>query len=92
MNLTFDSRQPWWLQTRTLNSAGLLWCVALMAYALYVQYGLHDEPSPLCVLQRVAVIAVGVLFLLAWLHNPASVAMRRLYGSLIVLAAALMRS
>jgi disulfide bond formation protein DsbB len=86
LDLTIDSRQPRWLQTRTLNLAGFLWCAGLMAYALYVQYGLHEEPCPLCVLQRVAVIATGVIFLLAWLHNPAGVAMRRVYGALIVLA------
>ena len=82
MNLTFDSRQPWWLQTRTLNLAGFLWCAGLMAYALFVQYGLRQEPCPLCILQRVAVIAAGVLFLLAWLHNPAGAAVRRVYGVL----------
>ena len=87
MNLTFDSRQPWWLQTRTLNLAGFLWCAGLMAYALFVQYGLREEPCPLCILQRVAVIATGVIFLLAWLQNPASAGMRRVYGTLIVLAA-----
>jgi disulfide bond formation protein DsbB len=57
-----------------------------MAYALYVQYGLHEEPCPLCVLQRVAVIATGVLFLLAWAINPAGRGLRRLFGVLIVLA------
>lgn len=42
-----------------------------MAYALYTQYGpLGLEPCPLCIFQRVAVIAAGVLFLLAALHNP----------------------
>ena len=82
-----DSRQPWWLQTRTLNLAGFLWCAALMAFALYVQYGLHEEPCPLCILQRVAVMATGVVFLVAWLHNPASASMRRLYGTLVALVA-----
>ena len=87
LNLTFDSQQPWWLQTRTLNFVGWAWCAGLMAYALCVQYGLREEPCPLCILQRVAVITTGVLFLLAWLHNPASAGMRRVYGILIVLAA-----
>jgi disulfide bond formation protein DsbB len=58
-----------------------------MAYALFVQYGLSEEPCPLCILQRVAVIAIGVLFLIAWLHNPASPGIRRIYGALILLAA-----
>jgi disulfide bond formation protein DsbB len=87
LNLMLDSRQPWWLQARTLNLAGFLWCAGLMAYALYVQYGLLEEPCPLCVLQRVAVIVTGSIFLLAWLHNPAGVGMRRVYGALILLAA-----
>jgi disulfide bond formation protein DsbB len=39
------------------------------------------------VLQRVAVIATGVLFMVAWLLNPASRGLRRLLGVLIVLAA-----
>jgi protein dithiol:quinone oxidoreductase len=87
LNPTIDFRQPWWLQARTLNLAGLLWSAGLMAYALFVQYVLHEEPCPLCILQRVAVIATGVLFLLAWLHNPASAGIRRAYGTLIMLTA-----
>ena len=43
-----------------------------MAYALFVQYGLHEEPCPLCILQRVAVIAAGAVFLAALLHDPAA--------------------
>jgi len=87
LDLTFDSRRPRWLQSRTLNFAGFLWCSALMAYALYVQHVLLDEPCPLCVLQRVAVIATGVLFMVAWILNPTSRGLRRLLGVLIVLAA-----
>jgi disulfide bond formation protein DsbB len=86
LDLMLDSRRPGWLQPRNLNLAGFLWCVALMAYALYVQYGLHEEPCPLCVLQRVAVIATGVLFLLAWAINPSGSGLRRLFGLLIMLA------
>ena len=33
------------------------------------QHVLGYEPCPLCILQRVAVIALGVLFLLAWVHD-----------------------
>jgi disulfide bond formation protein DsbB len=87
LNLMLDSRHPWWLQPRTLNLAGFLWCAALMAYALYVQYGLHEEPCPLCVLQRVAVITIGVLFLLAWAVNPPKPGGRRLLAGLLALAA-----
>jgi disulfide bond formation protein DsbB len=49
---------------------GFLVCAGLMAFALYLQYGLDLEPCPLCVFQRVATIATGVVFLVAALHNP----------------------
>jgi disulfide bond formation protein DsbB len=49
---------------------GFLVSAALMGFALYLQYGLDLEPCPLCVFQRVALIATGVVFLVAALHNP----------------------
>jgi len=51
---------------------GFIVCAALMAWALYLQYGLDLEPCPLCVFQRVALIATGVVFLVAAIHNPGS--------------------
>ena len=62
---------PAWLSRRTGNLLGFVASAALIGYALYVQYGLGLEPCPLCILQRVAVIVVGLLFLLAFLHHPA---------------------
>ena len=76
-------------ETRTRNHANLLGlgvCAALMAYALYAQHVLGYEPCPLCILQRVAVIALGVLFLLAWLHAPGRSG-SRVYAALLALAA-----
>lgn len=55
---------------RALNFAGFVACAGMMAYALYAQYVLELYPCPLCVFQRVAVILLGVLFLVAALHNP----------------------
>ena len=49
---------------------GALTCAALMAWALWLQYGLGLDPCPLCSLQRLAVIAIGVVFLIAGIHNP----------------------
>jgi disulfide bond formation protein DsbB len=46
-------------------------CAGLMAWALWLQYGLGLDPCPLCSLQRIAVIAIGVVFLVACIHNPA---------------------
>jgi hypothetical protein len=52
---------------------GALVCAGLMGYALYVQYVIGLEPCPLCVMQRIAVIACGVVFLLGAIHNPGRV-------------------
>jgi disulfide bond formation protein DsbB len=45
-------------------------CAGLMGWALWLQYGLQLDPCPLCVVQRMIVIAMGVIFLVACLHNP----------------------
>jgi protein dithiol:quinone oxidoreductase len=55
---------------RLVNLAGFLACAALMAYALYAQHVLGLEPCPLCIFQRVGIIALGVVFLVAALHHP----------------------
>ncbi len=48
-----------------LNLLGAAICAALMGYALYSQYQLGLEPCPLCIFQRIAVIALGIAFLLS---------------------------
>lgn len=70
---------------RALNLAGFLVCAALLAYAYFTQFYLGLEPCPLCIFQRVGMIAVGVVFLLAAIHGPRQMG-RRIYGALIVLA------
>ena len=70
---------------RVGNALGFLFCAALMGYALYAQHGLELEPCPLCIFQRVAVISVGALFLLAALHNPGRTG-ARVYGGLLLVA------
>ncbi|TAK92063.1 MAG: disulfide bond formation protein B [Burkholderiaceae bacterium] len=58
------------MSARKMHVAGALFCVAAMGVALYLQYGLGQEPCPLCILQRFAMIALGTFFLLAAIHNP----------------------
>jgi len=71
---------------RLANGLGFLACVALMAYALFAQYQLGLAPCPLCIFQRVAVMTVGAVFLIAALHNPDTLG-ARIYGGLILFAA-----
>lgn len=54
---------------RTLNFIAFFICAALLGYAYFLQ--LHEglEPCPLCIFQRIGVIIVGLLFLLAGLFN-----------------------
>lgn len=55
---------------RLINFAGFIACVAMLAYAYFAQYKLGLEPCPLCIFQRIAIAALGLVFLIAGLHNP----------------------
>ena len=66
---------------RLVNLAGFASVVGLIGYALYAQYVLGLAACPLCIFQRVAFIAGGVVFLLAALHAPAGLGARA-YGFL----------
>jgi disulfide bond formation protein DsbB len=55
---------------RLLNLAGFLACAGMMGFALYAEHVLLLDPCPLCVFQRVAVILLGIVFLVAALHDP----------------------
>lgn len=74
------------IRRRQANLLGSLICAALMGYALYAQFHLHLEPCLLCIFQRVAVIALGVVFLIAALHDPRG-RFSRVYGILLMLLA-----
>ena len=71
---------------RVLNLLGFACCAGLMGFALYAQHVLLLDPCPLCVLQRVAVIALGLVFLASGLHDPAGWG-RRVYAALVFIAA-----
>jgi protein dithiol:quinone oxidoreductase len=55
---------------RLINFAGFIACVSLLGYAYYAQYRLGLEPCPLCIFQRIGIAALGLVFLIAGLHNP----------------------
>ena len=72
---------------RALNFVGFMACAGMMGFALYAQYVLLLEPCPLCVFQRVATILLGVVFLLAAIHNPGRIG-SRVYGLFAAVCAA----
>jgi len=45
-------------------------CAAMLGYGFYVQHVLFIDPCPLCVLQRLAFIWIGLVGLVATIHNP----------------------
>lgn len=55
---------------RLLNFVGSAICAGLLGYALFVEHVLLYVPCPLCILQRIAVILLGLVFVIAALHNP----------------------
>ena len=71
---------------RSAYFAGFVICAAMLAYAYYVQFNLGIEPCPLCIFQRIAVIVMGVFFLIGALHNPRTTG-RRAYALLVLLGA-----
>ena len=74
----------WWLNQRVQFGAGVALCIGLMLMALYLQHALELEPCPLCIFQRVFVIGLGLVMLVAAVHDPVSTG-RRVYGALVML-------
>lgn len=59
------SADRWW------NAAGAAVCFGALIYGIaWLQMRLGLEPCPLCVLDRLAFAAAGVVFLVAALHGP----------------------
>lgn len=73
---------------RSAFALAALVCAAFLGFAWYAQFHLHLEPCPLCILQRIAMIALFVVFTLASIHAPGPVG-RRVWGTLGFLGAAI---
>lgn len=71
---------------RILNIGGFLVCSGMIAFALYEQFQLFLDPCPLCIFQRMAVIGLGLAFLLLAAHNPSPGWARRTYLGLFSLS------
>ena len=69
---------------RALNLAGFILCAGMLGYALYAEHVLFYIPCPLCILQRIAVILLGTVFLAAALHDAAGRG-RYVYAALLLL-------
>ncbi len=76
------------LTPRLCYAAGFLICTGLLAFALYLQHYEFQNPCPLCILQRVAFIGLGIVFLVGAIHGPGRFG-AWVYGGLLALIAVL---
>ena len=76
------------LSSRRLFLLGFLLCLSMVGIAGYFQWVDNLEPCPLCILQRVFTVLVGLILLIAVLHNPKAIG-ARIYGFLAGLLALL---
>ena len=74
------------LRPRSVYLAIFLACAGLMAFGLYLQHVEHLEPCPLCIFQRYAFVATGLISLIAAIHGPHKIG-TWVYGALVSLAA-----
>src|SRR5690606_41260218 len=77
----------WSFRTRMLSAAGA--CFTLIGFAIYTQLSWGLEPCPLCIFQRIAFAALGLVLLLAGPHAPRGAGGRRAWGLLALAPAAL---
>jgi disulfide bond formation protein DsbB len=71
---------------RQINFLIAFACTGMIVFALILQEKLGLHPCPLCITQRVCVIAIGVIALTAALHHPARMG-ERVYAILQIIAA-----
>lgn len=62
---------------------GFAACVFLLSVGAYLQLAEELEPCPLCISQRLAILATGLLFLIAAIHNRG----RKIYAILVGMSA-----
>ncbi len=56
--------------SRTLFTYIYVACFGLLVFGLYLQHFQGLEPCPLCIFQRIAYIAVGIVAFIAAIHGP----------------------
>jgi disulfide bond formation protein DsbB len=61
-------------------------CAGLLGFGYYLEYGKGLDPCPLCILQRLFFLVIGLGGLIAALHNPKSLGIRIYSGFLVLLS------
>ena len=71
-----------WNNYRVISGLLFLASVIGMAFALYLEHVQGLDPCPLCIFQRVGLMGLGIISLIAFLHNPIGNGFKRGYAFL----------
>lgn len=75
-----------WGSYRLVSGFLFLACLVGMAFALFLEHNNGLDPCPLCIFQRVGLMAMGLFALIAFIHNPKSNGLKRFYTLLSTIA------
>lgn len=78
-----------WINYRSLHTLIFLSCASLLGAAYYFEYVMYMEPCPLCIMQRIATLLIGLVGLAAAVHGPSGLFGKRVYAGLGLLSAVL---
>ena len=70
------------LSYRLVSGLVLLASIVGMAFALYLEHFKGLQPCPLCVFQRVGLMAMGLFAFIGLVHNPKNTIVKRIYAGL----------
>ncbi|WHP04671.1 disulfide bond formation protein B [Acinetobacter corruptisaponis] len=71
---------------RLVSAVLVLASIIGISFALYLEHVQGLEPCPLCIFQRIGLIGMGLIALVAFIHNPISTAFKRFYALLATLS------
>lgn len=72
--------------SRVVFAAVFLTCAGLLGFGLFMQHVIGLEPCPMCILQRYAFVAIGLVGLAGAIHAPATIGTRAYSGLLLLFA------
>ncbi|RZG86626.1 disulfide bond formation protein B [Acinetobacter sp. WCHAc060033] len=75
-----------WRSYRFVSGFLFLASVIGMSFALFLEHVQGLDPCPLCVFQRIGLIGLGFISLIAFLHNPKTNVFKRIYSFLGLVA------
>ena len=83
---TFSFFSPSRSSARLLFLLAVAACTGMILAALYMQYVMELAPCALCITQRIFIIAIGVVALIASIHSPECLGTRLYSGACILFA------